>query len=457
MGVTQKLCERITRTTSGDVPEAARIAARRLVLDGLAVAVAGTRQEASPGILASHLREMGGAEAASVIGFGFMTSPVNAAYINGVSMHVLDFEPMWNPANHQISTTLPAALALAEARGADGQAVLIALIKGIEMQGWIRQASRQFEARDARFHPPSQVGPMGAVVAAAHMLDLDVIELRNALGIAASRAGGLLANAGTMTKSTNCGVAVAAGLDAAMLAARGFTANPDIFEAPQGYVAGLFDDKFVLEDLLHYGAPFRVVEPGYAIKMFPSQYGTHFAITAALELHGRIADPAAIAAVEIVTPPMYYIDRPQPVSGLAGKFSWQYVTACGLLDGRVNMARFEDSRRFAADLEAMLGRITVDMRADIPARFDRMHVETTVRMKDGTLDHARCDGPRGIWGGPPIDDADHLVKIHDCLAVRLDDGATERVIALAQHIDDLDVGEVRQLMALLACVEGSST
>jgi aconitate decarboxylase len=260
-----------------------------------------------------------------------------------------------------------------------------------------------------------------------------------------------------MTKSTNCGVAVAAGLNAAMLAARGFTANPDIFEAPQGYVAGLFDDKFVLEDLLHYGAPFRVVEPGYAIKMFPSQYGTHFAITAALELHGRIADPAAIAAVELVTPPMYYIDRPQPVSGLAGKFSWQYVTACGLLDGRVNMARFEDSRRFAADLEAMLGRITVDIRADIPARFDRMHVETTVRMKDGTLDHARCDGPRGIWGGPPIDDADHLVKIHDCLAVWLDDGATERVIALAQHIDDLDVGEVRQLMALLACVEGSST
>ena len=100
MGVTQTLCERIVQTTLGDITKTARIAARRLVLDGLAVAVAGTRQEASPGILASHLREMGGAEAASVIGFGFMTSPVNAAYINGVSMHVLDFEPMWNPANH---------------------------------------------------------------------------------------------------------------------------------------------------------------------------------------------------------------------------------------------------------------------------------------------------------------------------------------------------------------------
>ncbi len=226
MGITQTLCERIVRTTPDDLTDAARAAARRLVIDGLAVAVAGSKQEASPGILAEHLREMGGNQAASVIGFGFKTSPVNAAYINGVSMHVLDFEPMWNPANHQVSTTLPAALALAEARGGDGRAVLTALIKGIEMQGWIRQASRQFEARHGRFHPPSQVGPMGAAVAATHMLGLNADQLRNALGIAASRTGGLLANAGTMTKSTNCGVAVAAGLDAALLAARGLPAIP---------------------------------------------------------------------------------------------------------------------------------------------------------------------------------------------------------------------------------------
>lgn len=453
MGITEKLCHRITETGYGDLTAPARSAARRLVLDGLAVAVAGSKQEASPGVLADHLREMGGKEIASVIGFAFRTSPVNAAYINGVSMHVLDFEPMWNPPNHQVSTTLPAALALAEARSLDGREVLTALIKGIEMQGWIRQASHQFEARQARFHPPGQVGPMGAAVAAGHLLGLDTDGLRNALGIAASRAGGLLANAGTMTKSTNCGVAVAAGLDAAMLAARGFTGNMDIFEARQGYVDGLFDDRFVLEELLNYGPPFRVVEPGYAIKMFPSQYGTHFAITAGLELHGKIDDSRKVEAVEVVTPQMFYIDRPRPVTGLAGKFSWQYVTACALLDGRVSMKSFEDERRFAPDMEDMLGRITVDMREDIPARFDQMHVETTVRLKDGTTLHARCDGPRGKWGGPPIEDADHLVKIRDCLAVRFDDAKAERVIELAQRIDDLDAAEVGILMALVSGTE----
>jgi 2-methylcitrate dehydratase PrpD len=441
MGVTEALCRKVTATGFADLSDAAISAGRRLVLDGVAVAVAGSKQEESPGVLAGHLQEMGGNPVASAIGFGFRTSPVSAAYINGVSMHVLDFEPMWQPANHQVSTTLPAVLALAEARGFSGREALTALIKGIEMQGWIRQASRQFEARRARFHPPGQVGPMGAATAAAHLLGLDDMQLRNTLGIAASRTGSLLANAGTMTKSANCGVAVSAGLDAAMLAARGFTGNPDIFEAPQGYAEGVFDDNFVLEDLLNYGPPFRVVDPGYAIKMFPSQYGTHFAITAGLDLHRQVPDPAQIASVAIVGPEMQYINRPAPATGLAGTFSFPYVTACALLDGKVTMTSFEDRRRFSPDMEAMLGRISLTMDNRIPARFDQMHVETTVRLVNGQSFTARCDAPRGRWGGEPISDVEHLVKVRDCLAVRLDGDAAEEVVALA------DIGRMMTLLA----------
>ena len=450
MGVTEALSEKVAAIGFSDISDAAIAAGRRLVLDGIAVAVAGSKQEEAPGVLAAHLREMGGNPVASAIGLGFRTSPVNAAYLNGVSMHVLDFEPMWQPANHQMSTTLPAVLALAESRGANGRESLTALIKGIEMQGWIRQASLQFEARNARLHYPGQVGPMGATVAASHLLGLDSLQIRNALGIAASRTGSLLANAGTMTKSANCGVAVAAGLDAAMLAARGYTGNPDIFEAPQGYVDGLFDEGFVLDELLSYGPPFRVVDPGYAIKMFPSQYGTHFAITAALDLHAKIADPAAIDSVAITGTEMFYIDRPQPATGLAGKFSLQYVTACALLDGQVTMTSFEDSRRFAPDMVAMLDRITLRLDGNIPARFDQMHVETTVTLKNGSGHTARCDGPRGRWGSPPISEAEHLVKVRDCLAIRLDGDSAEDVVSLARRFDELSAADIVRLMTLLA-------
>jgi hypothetical protein len=127
-------------------------------------------------------------------------------------MHVLDFAPMWSPATHALSVTLPVALDLAEARGLTGREVLTALIKGIEIQGWLREASGQYTPDVLKFHPPGLVGPMGAVAVASHLLRLDPKRMANAFGIAGSRAGSLFSNVGTMTKSTHCGQAAAMGL-----------------------------------------------------------------------------------------------------------------------------------------------------------------------------------------------------------------------------------------------------
>jgi hypothetical protein len=79
-----------------------------------------------------------------------------------------------------------------------------------------------------------------------------------------------------------------------------------------------------------------------------------------------------------------------------------------------------------------------------------MHVETTARLKDGTSMTARCDGPRGKWGSPPIPDEDHLAKVRECLAVRLDDGQIEEVVALVGRIDELDTGDVKRLMSIVS-------
>src|SRR3974390_1094321 len=188
MAVTARLCERIAATTYENLGTPAIEAARRLVLDGIAIAVAGTEEEAIR-ILAAHHREQGGAPQATAIGNGFRLNTVSATALNGAAMHVLDFEPMWSPANHALSTTLAGVLALAGHRGSTGGEVLTAVVKGVEMQGWIRQASGQFEARSSRFHPPGAVGPLGAAVAAGHLLKLDPAQLPNATGIAAPRAG----------------------------------------------------------------------------------------------------------------------------------------------------------------------------------------------------------------------------------------------------------------------------
>lgn len=451
MTVTAQLCERIAGIGYDDLGAPAIEAARRLVLDGIAIAIAGTEEDAIR-ILAAHHKEQGGAAQATAIGNGFRLNTVSAAALNGAAMHVLDFEPMWSPANHALSTTLAGVLALAEHRGFGGRDILTALVKGVEMQGWIRQASGQFDSGTLRFHPPGAVGPLGAAVAAGHLLNLDAAQLANAIGIAASRAGGLLANAGTMTKSTHCGHAAAMGLEAALLAARGFGANTAVFEAAHGYARALHDDAFKVEELLGYGrAPFRLVDPGYAIKMFPSQFGTHFGITAGLELHPQIADAGAIRRVTLTAPVMAYVDRPRPRKGLEGKFSLQYTVAAALLDGTVGIRTFTDERLAKADMQDLLGKFELVSDPAIPRRFEEMHVALRVELNGGRILEARCDGPRGKWGTPPISEAEHLVKVRDCLAARLDSRAAEDLIGLARKIDDLDPAGVRRMMQMAGC------
>jgi aconitate decarboxylase len=363
-------------------------------------------------------------------------------------MHVLDYEPMWSPANHAVSTSLPTVLALAEILPVNGRELITALVKGTEIQGWLRQASGLYESRGLSFHPPGMVGPMGAVAAAGHLLKLDLDQMRHAVGLAASRCGSVLANAGTMTKSTHCGMAGSLGLDAALLAKRGFTAHTDVIEAARGYALAFFGPNGNLNALDGFGPPWRLVEPGYAVKMFPSQFGTHFCITAALEARRRIADPKLIESVEIHTPVMPYVDRPLPATGLAGKFSFQYTAACALLDGAVRIDSFADKRRFAPDMEAMLRRIQVKQLPEIGAAFETMHVVLEAVLTNGERVQARCNRPAGAWGeviAPEI----HLTKVRDCLAIGLDREAAERVIATVDRFETLDNAAVRGLLALV--------
>jgi aconitate decarboxylase len=95
---------------------------------------------------------------------------------------------------------------------------------------------------------------------------------------------------------------------------------------------------------------------------------------------------------------MPYIDRPNPRSGLDGKFSWQYTAAIALLDGKVEPASFKDERRFRDDVVSLLDRTS------LVSRFDQMHVETTVELGDGTIVERRCDAPTGSWSQPVADE-----------------------------------------------------
>jgi aconitate decarboxylase len=459
--LTARVCQRIVACGREPLGASLLPAARQLFLDGVAVAVAGARLEKAPSVLAAHFADpltgTGGGSAASLLGLNTRLGTVQAALVNGASMHVLDFEPMWLPATHALSPALAPVLALGEALGCDGAKILTAMVLGIEIQGRLRQAAGALESHDLRFHPPGFVGPIGAAVAAGHLLGFDADQYANAIGIAGSRCGGLFVNLGTMTKATHCAYAASLGLEAALLTRRGFTGCPTLFDpAPQSYAEAFFPRGFDGESLLDFGRTFRIVDPGYAIKIFPAKFSTHYAITAALMARPEIPSPDAIRTVRITAADVPSSDRPHPRSGLDGKFSLQYTAAAALLDGQVGLSSFTDERLARPDMQALLGKIAVTLSRDIPSIYTAgRYLELEVTLANGSVVRTRCDRPRGSWGAAPITEAEHHTKARDCLATFLAPDAIEGCIARCDAIDRLDAHGVRALMHVASTGEAA--
>lgn len=445
-GLTKALCEKVAGIATGSIPAEAFVLANQAILDTLAAGVAGAGQIA-PRILAQYVEDEGCAPQASVIGFGFKTSLARAALVNGASMHVLDYEPMANPANHPVSSMLPGILALAESRGLDGREIVTALILGYEMQSRLRIATGR--AGKYLLHTPVVVGAMGGAVAAGYLLRLTSEQLRHALGMAASRAGGLHANAGSMTKCTHLGWAASHGLESALLAERGFEANPNIIEAHKGFAAALLDGEIVEDIVLGFGDPYLMVRDRFAIKLFPAPYPTHWGMDAALRLHARLESGDEIASVLIDMPPLVMIDRPQPASAREAVFSTQYTVTCALLDGQIRIDHFTDKTFGRADISALLPRIRVSMDAERPTDGDERWVRVEVTTASGKVLTERCDKPEGHYLRPPLSMERHLVKLNDCFDQAFGPDERDHIIGLCARLDTCSAAEVADLIQRL--------
>ena len=414
-------------------------AAKIAILDGVANMAAGSVQELAD-IIGRYGRDGGGAPHCSVVGWGYRTNAPAAAFANGVFGHCLDYEIQGFPPTHGTSSCLPAALALAEQHQVSGKQVIVAYALGWEVQGRLRAASAPATA--PAYHPPGLVGPLGGAAAAAKTLGLDAAQTQMALGIAASRTGGLTANTGTMVKSTHPGNAARMGAEAAILAGMGYTASPTALESPNGYAAALFGGKMDWDVAVGgLGDSWRLTAPGFDIKRFPAQVYMQNVIEAALNLREQPGfDAAAVAQVMI-----YRWGRghsgPRPQSGLDGKFSAEYCAAAALLDGQVGIDTFTDARRFAPDLESLLGKMQVE-----PEGPESGAVRIVARMDDGATLTAECIAFRGSAANP-MSREERLVKVRDCFNRLLSAADTERVIGMLENLEDL--AEVGELMSIL--------
>ena len=116
---------------------------------------------------------------------------------------------------------------------------------------------------------------------------------------------------------------------------------------------------------------------------------------------------------------------------------------------------FTDAQIQKKDVSALLSKIEFKQSDQIPAGMDKMHVEIKVEMKNGERLEAKCDGPKDFWGAPKVTREEHLAKIRNCLARRLDDSEMERLIQLVGAFEELSSGEVSELIEIAGCFENN--
>lgn len=327
--------------------------ARAAILDTIGVTLAGS-QHAEVQRLLDVVSLSAAPGAARIFGRNITLNPLDAALLNGMAGHVLDFDDANSHLHgHASVVILPVILALADQRGADTSTILRAYVTGYEACARMGDAvgRRQYTLG---WHPTTSIGIFGAVASAAVMLDLNAEATAMALAIAASHASGIKSNFGTPTKPLMVGQAARNALMSALLAERGFTGGRTAFEHNQGYFAVYngAQENWTSQPLTEpwTGEPcIDDREKSIQFKRYPCCYALAAPIDGILELRAREKiDPAAIAHVRIAVHPIRFphINIPSPETPFAAKFSTTYCIARALVTGTIVLDDFEDLERF---------------------------------------------------------------------------------------------------------------
>src|SRR5262245_62171335 len=122
--LTQRLAEFVVNTRASDVPNDVMDAASDALIDRLGVALAGSLDEVGE-ISLRYVSGLGARAEATIWGTPVTTSMAEAAFVNGVFGHALDFDDVHASVHgHPSTTMIPAALAAGEAAGASGRGLL---------------------------------------------------------------------------------------------------------------------------------------------------------------------------------------------------------------------------------------------------------------------------------------------------------------------------------------------
>ena len=338
---------------------------------------------------------------AEVITTRARTSPYLAAMANAAASHVAEQDDVHNGSVfHPATVVFSPALAVAQALGASGPALLTACVAGYEVG--IRVGEFLGRSHYKVFHTTGTAGTLAAAAAVGHLLGLDATQMRHAFGSAGTQSAGLweFLRTAADSKQLHTAHAAGAGLMAAYLAQDAFTGAADIFDGPQGMAAGMSRDADPARLVDGLGTRWATVETSF--KWHASCRHTHpaaDALLAVMQQHGlQPADIARVVthvhqgALDVLGPVV------RPVTVHQSKFSMGTVLALVAQYQHAGLPEFDT--HYQSELTRRLReRVEMVLDAEVDAAYPQRWIgKVTVHTRDGRVLHGRVDEPKGDPG-----------------------------------------------------------
>ncbi|MBI2854338.1 MAG: MmgE/PrpD family protein [Chloroflexi bacterium] len=470
MTTTEILCDFLVDTGYSDIPgDAVRIAKER-ILDTVGVALAGAVEPAGAGRIAIELvKELGGYPTSTVIAGGFKTSAPNAGLANGTGAATLDYDDTTTyTICHYSSSLIPAVLALAEETKVSGRKLLEAFILAWEAGTRIGECMGAPSYYQRGFHTPGTWACLGCAAASAKLLNCSREQVRTALAVAASAAGGIRKTYGTNTKPLHSGYSARNGIIAAMLAKKGFTADRNVLDRdPEAKAHMCFSFPVVFAGEGNYnlskvteglGKSYNLVSKPIVTKFHPGPTAMAPFIELVIDMMKRNSirvdqvEKVEVRAirewVEGVSPFL------RPRTGDEARYSAPYQIAVAMLDGQVGIEQHREERVHSYDVQEMMQRVhlselkgseAIVRKLRETANIAKMGIgELTIKLKDGREFIGKVE--RG-QGSSPLKRQDLLAKYEDCAKRVLSLSDVKRSIELIENLENLD--DVTELMDLL--------
>jgi 2-methylcitrate dehydratase PrpD len=401
----EELVNLIEKTDCDSLPDKVVYYTKFFIIDHVGCALA-ARDLKSSKMIVDTVKELGGREQATVMGYGVKTTMPHAALANAIMAHSLEMDDDHRVAcMHPGVPIIPAALAVSESHDRDGKALIASVALGLET---MIRAGESFlgVSYNQGFHPTGTCGVFGAAVTTGKLIGLDRQKMLNAIGLAGSQSSGLReARAqGTMGKILQAGHASMCGVLSGLLAQKGFTGPATIFEGNDGFLRAFsykdtYDANLIREEL---GERWDMLETSIKVHACCRFLGPLIDCTLDIMRNNAIdvkdiKDVFATSSTTIIRALVEPVERKiKPQTHVDAQFSLPYGIAVAILRKKAFVDEFTDESIKDPDVLAFIPKIRWAVDPVDDANYpDHYSATVTITMNDGKEYKSHIDYPKG--------------------------------------------------------------